>query len=243
MELHGAVLDHRQQAPRQCPPRGRRRRLVGCRARGPWRRRLGTDGVTCFWKKHCGADPVRAADHGERAALEVRDHEAGDRVVVLGDVELGQPGVGEDEAVRMGDRDPADDRLAGVGGAEAGEAGARGAAAAASRAAPGTAATAAARFVPSPPRRGASSSSSRTTSAAGLSSRSPLKTGWRRAAVAGPLAEADLGDQVRRRPVHAAGLRPARRVGERRRAPLERVEPLAQPRQGASSKPLPTRPA
>ena len=53
------------------------------------------------------------------------------------------------------------------------------------------------------------------------------------AAVAGPLAEADLGDQLRRRPVHAAGLRPARRVGERRLALLERVQPLAQSRQGA----------
>ena len=56
-------------------------------------------------------------------------------------------------------------------------------------------------------------------------------------AVAGPLAEGHLGDQGGRGPVHAARLSALGRVGERRRAPLERAEALRQPRQRGVAEP------
>jgi hypothetical protein len=50
-------------------------------------------------------DAVWIADHVERAAAEMGQRAAGDVEVVLDEVALRQPGLGEEDLVRVGDRD------------------------------------------------------------------------------------------------------------------------------------------
>ncbi len=122
MELDGAVLDHGQQPLGRVDHGVDDRLLVGAahahlghRARDRRRHVLLEEALR--------ADPAGAADDGEGPLRQVRHHEAGHRLVVLGHVELGQPRVGEDDAVRVADGDAAD---GGPGGLAGGGAGGRG---------------------------------------------------------------------------------------------------------------------
>ncbi len=64
---------------------------------------------------------LRTAHEADRAVHRVRQHEGGNGLVIAGEVELGEADIGIEHPVGIGERDPAEGRIAGfLGGGSSG---------------------------------------------------------------------------------------------------------------------------